>query len=311
MFLATSYNRPKLDTDAVWNPNGITFFSSGAIPWGISVNTNNQIFVVLQSSSEIYLWLNESTNPTRIVFSGLNRPASVFVVSNGDIYIDNGYSNGRIDQWILNTNRFVPQMYVGGSCFGLFLDVNNSLYCSINNLHRVVKKLLNDSSSVTIIIAGVGCSGSSSSMLSSPNGIFVDINLDLYVADSGNHRIQLFKSGQFNGSTVAGNGVANTIPLNYPTGIILDEDKYLFIVDRDNHRIVGSSSNGFRCLIGCEGGGSASNQLLYPSSMAFDNIGNIYVSDTNNRRIQKFVRLNKTLSKFDLFENSWSDIQLK
>ena len=41
-------------------------------------------------------------------------------------------------------------------------------------------------------------------------GIFVDINLDLYVADYYNHRIQLFRLGELNGITVAGNTSLNT-----------------------------------------------------------------------------------------------------
>ena len=37
-----------------------------------------------------------------------------------------------------------------------------------------------------------------------PRGIFVDTNLDLYVADRYNHRVQLFRSGQLDAVTVAG-----------------------------------------------------------------------------------------------------------
>jgi hypothetical protein len=85
--------------------------------------------------------------------------------------------------------------------------------------------------------------------------------------------------------------------LNCPTGILLDADKYLFIVDKYNHRIVGSGPNGFRCIVGCVGGGSGTNQLYYPHSMAFDSAGNMFVTDQTNIRIQKFILLNKTLSK--------------
>ena len=75
-------------------------------------------------------------------------------------------------------------------------------------------------------------------------------------------------------------------------------DKYLFIVDQYNHRIVRSGPNGFCCIIGCTGSsGSALNELNMPTSMAFDSFGNIYVVDEENHRIQKFLRLNNTLSK--------------
>ena len=66
---------------------------------------------------------------------------------------------------------------------GLFIDINDYLYCSMRDLHQVVTKPLNSISNQLTIIAGTGCSGSISNMLNGPHGIFVDINLDLYVAD--------------------------------------------------------------------------------------------------------------------------------
>ena len=86
----------------------------------------------------------------------------------------------------------------------------------------------------------------SSDMLYYPNGIFVDSNFDLYVADGFNNRIQLFRQDEVNGITVAGNGSINiTITLYYPSGIVLDADGYIFITDLSNHRIVGSGCKWF------------------------------------------------------------------
>ena len=80
------------------------------------------------------------------------------------------------------------------------------------------------------------------------------MNFDLYIADYLNHRVQLWRSGESNGITVAGNGSPNpTIDLDHPTAVVLDAGKYLFIVDSANDRIVGSGLNGFRCLVGCFG----------------------------------------------------------
>ncbi len=305
-FLGISYNQPKFNADATWSANAITFASSSTIsgtPYGIFVNTNNNVFSTDQTNSRILVWLNGSSNPTKIISSGLSSPYSVFVTSDGDIYVDNGYSYGRVDKWASNMNNGVPAMYVSQQCYGLFIDISNILYCSLTNLHQIVTKSLNSTSNTTTIVAGIGCAGSTSYMLNSPHGIFVDINFDLYVADSGNNRIQLFGLGQSNGSTVAGNGAPNTITLNYPTGVVLDADKYLFIVDCYNSRIVASGPNGFRCIVACSGYGSASNQLAYPWSMAFDSAGNMFVTDRNNIRIQKFILLNKTLGKYDLLYN--------
>jgi DNA-binding beta-propeller fold protein YncE len=181
-------------------------------------------------------------------------------------------------------------MYITKSCYGLFININNTLYCSLRYLHQVVAKSLDDISNTLKIAAGTGCPGSASSMLNQPQGIYVDINFNLYVTDFINSRIQRFQSGQLNAITVAGTGASGTITLFLPTSVVLDADGYLFIVDSYNFRIIGSGPAGFRCVAGCSGAsGSASNQLSNPQTMAFDSYGNIFVTDVDNSRIQKFV----------------------
>ena len=296
ILLGISYNRPILDADAIWNDNAITYTAQNIDdPRGIFVNTNDQIFLASRGYDQILMWFNKSTNSIGTISSGLYRPCSVFVLFNNDILIDNGDLNGRVDRWISKTNTIIPVMNVLGSCFGLFVDINNVLYCSINSHHRVVKKSLDNPSNITTIVAGIGCEGSTSYMLRYPSGIFVDINLDLYVADSGNGRIQLFREGQLNGTTIAGNGAPNTTILSYPTGIVLDAQKYLFIVDRDNNRIVFSGPNGYRCIAGCSG----FHELHDPWSFSFDSYGNIYVADIYHQRIQKFLLATNSSGKLN------------
>ncbi|CAF1689492.1 unnamed protein product, partial [Adineta ricciae] len=130
-------------------------------------------------------------------------------------------------------------------------------------------------------------------MLGYPQGVFVTVNFDLYVADTGNSRVQLFPAGQKKGVTMAGNGAPKTISLNCPTDVMLDANGNLFILDACDNRIVGSGPNGFQCIIGCSNsGGSAANQILKSQSMAFDSYGNIYVADYGNARIQLFTLSN-------------------
>ena len=178
-------------------------------------------------------------------------------------------------------------MYTCGKCFDIFVDISNTLYCSMDSIHQIVTKSLNTVSNALTIIAGTGTAGNTSYMFQYPNGIFVNINFDLYVADWRNNRVQLFRSGELNATTVAGNGAPGTIALNGPIGIVLDADNYLFVADASNNRIVASGPNGFRCLVGCSGGGTASDQLNHPTALSFDSYGNIFVTDCGNSRIQK------------------------
>ncbi|CAF4062440.1 unnamed protein product [Adineta steineri] len=287
-----SYNQPTFCSDASWYSNASTFASSstiGTLPYGIFINGINTVYVPNQVSNTVLTWPQGSNTSTSNSYNNLNNPYSLFVSMTGDIYIDNGYSYGRVDKYIFNTSNHVTVMNVNGSCYGLFIDINNNLYCSLKTLHQVVKLSLNNGTTIPTIAAGNGSPGSLSNMLNSPQGIYVDSNLNLYIADSANNRIQFVQTGQLNGVAVVGNGSSANFILNYPTGIVLDANGYLFIVDSYNHRIVASSYYGFRCLVGCSGGGSTAFQLSFPQSMAFDSYGNIYVTDRNNSRVQQFV----------------------
>ncbi len=244
------------------------------------------------------MWNEGRETLIKIIDGYFTGPSSLFVTSNGDIYIDDGEKSGRVQKWISTTETFATVMHVNSSCYGLFVDIKDNLYCSMPDHHRVVKRWLNDPVMTSAIVAGTGISGSASNQLRGPYGIFVDVNLDLYVADFYNDRIQLFQSEQSNGITVAGKeSPYPTISLNSPSGIVLDASKYLFIVDLGNHRIVGSSPNGFRCLVGCYRRGSQSNQLFEPFSFSFDRSGNMFVADQTNNRIQKFLLMENSFGK--------------
>jgi hypothetical protein len=299
--LARSYNQPKFNTSTSWCPYATTLANIttvGSSPNGIFVNTNNSIYAADYPNSRIQVWNNNSINPTSSIYGTLSSPFSLFVTNNGDIYVDNG-NNHQVDKFTQNTNISVSVMNVNGTCRGLFVDINNTLYCSMWNYHQVIKKWLNGNTNTSIIAAGTGTAGTTSNTLYYPWGIFVNINFDLYVADYSNDRIQLFNSGELNGTTVAGSGSSYvTITLSSPSGIVLDADNHLFIVDQGNNRIVGPGPNGFQCLVGCSGSsGSASNQLSHPITLSFDSYGNMYVTDNLNNRIQKFDLLTNSCGK--------------
>ncbi|CAF4019132.1 unnamed protein product [Adineta steineri] len=295
-----SYSQPTFCSSALWSANAVTLVSSsivGLLPYGIFIDGINTVYVPNRVSNTILTWPQWSTTYTTNSYSNLSNPYSVFMSITGDIYIDNGYSYGRVDKYIFNTSNHVTVMNINGSCYGLFVDINNNLYCSLKNLHQVVKLSPNNGTTIPTIAAGNGSAGSLSNMLNSPQGIYVDSNSNLYVADCANNRIQFVQTGQLNGVAIVGNGSSANITLNYPTGIVLDANGYLFIVDSYNHRIVASSSTGFRCIVGCFGGGSSASQLSFPQSMAFDSYGNIYVTDRNNSRVQQFTLQTNNCSK--------------
>jgi len=163
---------------------------------------------------------------------------------------------------------------------------------------------LNSIVSVLTTVAGTGCAGSASNMLDQPVGIYVDINSDLYVADSGNDRIQLFPYGELNGTIKAGKNAAISFTLNQPTSVILDADGDLSIVDSGNQRIIRSGSNGAQCIIGCSMQSCLnSNQLCDRLTAIFDGYGNIYVTNQNKNGIQKYILATNSCGKLFCADN--------
>ena len=262
------------------------------------VDINNTVYVALPSLNLVSIWLEGNITPSRTIFSGLNTPYAVFTSITGDIYVDNGKINHRVDKWSWNATTSTAVMNVTSRCMDLFIDQQQTLYCSNDGEHKVVKMSLTSGSSTTTIAAGTGTPGSAAYLLNFPYGIFVNEKLNLYVADWGNNRIQLFQPDQPNATTVAGNGAPGTIALNRPLAVILDADGYLFISDSSNNRIIRSGPFGFQCLLGCSGtAGAASNQLNKPFAISFDSYGNLFVTDTGNNRIQKFLLATNSCGK--------------
>jgi len=277
----------------------------GSVPHGLFVSINNTLYAANEQNSLVQVWLQGSVNPDKTISRGLSNPWGVFATPSGDIYVDNGKSNGRVDKWPVNTNSTVPFMTIPSECFDIFLDLNDNLYCAICNSHQIVKKWLYDNATASVMIAGTGSAGSAANQLNQPSGLFVDVSFNLYVGDCGNDRIQMFPLGESNAITLVGNGAPGTITLYCPNGVILDANGYLFIADTFNNRIIGSGPYGFRCLFGCTTtAGSASNQLNAPGSLSFDTYGNLYVTDQSNSRIQKFILASNSCSKCNLIKIS-------
>ena len=286
--VAVAYNEPRFLNDASWDPNATTIMNSSLLSDNLTevfVSNTGKWYAALYYGRPILAGSRESINTTTIGFSGF----SLFVAGNDNVYFYDD-DNKQVNVLLGNTTNSQPVMLIGTFCLDLFVDQNNTLYCSVTNMHEVVAKSLDEPMNTLVVAAGTGCAGSASDQLYYPGGIFVRSNFELYVADSNNNRIQRFNPGQMTASTLAGDGAPGTINLNHPIGVVLDGDDYLFIVDTNNHRIVRSGPNGYQCVAGCTNtSGSASNQLTYPQSLSFDSDGNMWIGDSGNGRIQKFA----------------------
>ena len=302
LLIAVALNQPQPTPCASWNPNATTFANYTASTLSLAavfVNPNSTVYVNGSNLSQAIVWIEGSLVPTRNISNSSMQPKGLFITNTSDVYVANGAPNGRVDwwTWIGKVNNFATNG--NETCFSLVTDTNNNLYCSFSFSHVVLRRSLNMSGNMSTMVAGNRSAGSTSFMLNVPRGLFITPNFSLYVADCGNNRVQLFPSGQLNGTTVAGNGAIGTITLNCPVAITMDGFGYLYIVDQNNNRVVGASLTGFRCIVGCSGlNGSSSSQLQSPRSLAFDTNGNLMVGDWGNGRIQEFIAATNACSKW-------------
>ena len=305
-FSGISYNQPRICPSAVWNSSGKIFInrtSFGGRPGNIFIDVTNATYVISRDSGLVRTWSAGATTSFRNLSAPFNKVSSVFVTSNADMYASSG-NDGRVVKWGWNATNSRLILTASSICYSIFVDINNTLYCSIEIQHQIMKYFLDDNNNnnmnnTPIIAAGNRSPGSRSDMLNSPKGIFVSTSFNLYVADCGNDRIQQFTPGNLNATTLFKNGSSATITLNCPTGVVLDADNYLFIADGNNHRIIREGPNGFQCIIACSSVyGLTSDKLNYPKNLAFDSFGNLFVVDQNNDRIQKFILIAEPCSKY-------------
>ena len=249
------------------------------------------VYYADRTNRQILIWSRNNSGGNATVLSNVAMSAysPLFVTINRDIYYSYGFRGGQIMRRSVSESQPAQVAEFTRECYGLFIDQQKTLYCSVKDEHHVATTSLYADGQVNTIRAGTATSGSAANQLSSPWGVFVDSDLSLFVADAGNHRIQLFPPNQTNASTVAGNNTPCGLYLNYPTDVVVDGSGYMYIADSRNHRVLRVGWGEYRCLTGCQSqAGSAANQLNRPSSLRLDSSGNLFVIDEKNRRIQKF-----------------------
>ena len=278
---------------------------------GIQIVDNTTLYIADHSNNRVVVIQPGSTNATLILGSGagaistqFNRPSDIFVTSTSVYVLDT--MNYRVQRWPRNGVNGTTVAGITGSVgtaasnntfgvsYGIYVDKYGFLYVSDQANHRILRFPPGSTSGTSfVVVAGTGVAGIGPSQLNNPYKAFADDDLTIYIADTGNHRIQRWAYGACSGVTVAGTGTAGSAlnQLYNPASVIVDANGFMYISDSGNHRIlrwsVGSCSG--ECIAACSGApGNTTNQLNNPFSLAFDSNGLMYVSDKLNHRVQQF-----------------------
>ena len=146
-------------------------------------------------------------------------------------------------------------------------------------------------------IKAVGRRGKNQLEFKIPIGVVVHpLNKRIYVADRGNHRIQILNpdltfSSSF-GSQGSGSG-----QLSYPWDVAFDSHGNVYVADSDNNRIQVFTAEGqFLRKFGKEGSGNG--ELNFPASISIDSEDVVYVTENNNHRVSVFTCEGEFLTSF-------------
>ncbi|CAF0816013.1 unnamed protein product [Adineta steineri] len=132
-----------------------------------------------------------------------------------------------------------------------------------------------------ITVAGGNGQGQQLNQLNGPQGIFIDKNKNIFIADFWNHRIVEWKYNSNDVQIIAGgNGQGNRMDqLDRPTDVIVDEQTHsIIIADLGNRRVIQWSNQKQQNLI--------NNIICW--GLAMDKNGFLYVSDQGKNEVRRW-----------------------
>lgn len=216
-------------------------------------------------------------------------------ISSGIYIVDTG--NNRIQKFTTN-NEFSIAWGQYGREPGMFMSPSSVAISRTGNYIYIVDTANNriqkfTSSGEFILLWGGPEYGTINGMFASPSSITLNFENGqdfVYVADTGNNRIQKFDAN--------GNWIENWSGFNNPQGITSDYYfNYLYIADTGNNKIKKFDIRG-NLIMEWGGSGIAEGKFRYPRDLAVDKYNKVYVADGLNYRIQKFT-------SDGIFELSW------
>lgn len=216
-----------------------------------------------------------------------------------------GFNDAELDKAVFNNPEFLLILENGSI---LVADKSNARIRKIDsNLERSERaEVIAKSDYEVSTFAGLGNSGyrdgsKKINLFSKPQGMAIDKNGNIYLADESNHRIRMITStGQ--SSTIAGtgdagsdNGAGHAASFKNPKDIVIDSLGNLYVSDYGNHLIRKISFNTGIPMVttfagstsGFTDGNSTDAKFKNPYGLAIDSNDNIYVADYSNNCIRK------------------------
>ncbi len=281
-------------------------------PREIALDSKDESFIADEENNRIDVF-NEKGEYLKAIGSlgsgngQLKAPKGVRVDASGNVWVaDTG--NNRVEQFNEKGEfgKVIGSAGTGADQFkepkGVAVDAHNNIWIvdaannrleELNEKGEFVKVLgfgvANGESKVQTCTSScrAGLSGAEAGELKEPRGVAIALNGAIWVADTGNSRVEVYKeNGEFEktvGSAGSGNG-----QLNQPKGIALDSRGMAWVTDSENNRVQEFNGKG-EYVLQFGSSGTGNGQFGSPWGIAVDSAGNVFVSDNLNSRVEKFV----------------------
>jgi DNA-binding beta-propeller fold protein YncE len=227
-------------------------------------------------------WQMPETDLGRPKGLGLDAEGGVIVVEPHYARVNHFTSEGRlIRQWGERGTNAGQLMFPRAVAVNRAGDLFVSEYGAVDRIQRFA-------GADNRWLSGLGRFGRGPGEFNRAEGLGCDAQDRLYVADSCNHRIQVFGP---DGQWLRSYGRAGTGPgeLSYPYDVQVDAAGNQFVCEFGTSRVqVFDARDAPLETLG--GPGPGPGQFGNPWSLALDAAGNLYVADGGNHRVQKFIR---------------------
>jgi YVTN family beta-propeller protein len=305
---------PSASAQALGTINTVAGGGPNNLP-ALQVGLGYPFAVVKDTAGNVYVGVESAGGDGGRVYKIATNGTLTIVAGNGayfyEIASNNGDGGPAIDATL-------------GPVGGLAIDSQQNLYIAddeynsirkVNALTGVISTVAGGATSVCATatdVLGDGCPATMA-IFDGPSQVYVDANLNIFIADSGYERIREVVAATGLMQTVAGGATtvcenstdtvgdgcaATSAILGGPAGVFTDSSNNIYIADTANNRVreVNASTGIIQTIAGTgtagfsgDGAAATTAQVSDPRGLFLDSFGNVYFSDYSNSRIREII----------------------